>query len=99
MFISFDFYTRTGTIEHTRLGREMGVLLPVRHPTQLQSFYMLTFGHDFHTVTFQLNLYTVQNGMPQNTLLRRDIIFSFNSLHRSWTGINPHSHNVMPAGS
>ena len=82
IFASFGFYTRTDTVAHARLGREMGVLLPVRHSTQLQSFHMLTVGHNFRTVTFRLNLYAVQNGKPQNTLHRRDIIFSVNGLHR-----------------
>ena len=92
IFASFGFYTRTDTVAHARLGREIGVLLPVRHSTQLQSFHMLTFGHNFRTLTFRLNLYAVQNDRPQNTLLRRDIIFSVNDLHRGWTEINLHSH-------
>ena len=99
IFASFGFYTRTDTIAHARLGREIGVLLPVRHPTQLQSFHMLTVGHNFRTVTFRLNLYAVQNDRPQNTLLQRDIIFSVNGLHRGWTEINLHSNNIMLAGS
>ena len=41
----------------------------------------------------------MQNGMSQNALLRRDIIFSINDLHRGWTEINLHSHNIMLAGS
>ena len=75
MFTSCDFYATMDTITHARLGREMGMLLTMRHPTQLQSFHMLTFGHDFRTMAFRLNLYAVQNDRLQNILLRRDIIF------------------------
>ena len=60
MFTSFGFYTRTDTVAHARLGREMGMLLTVRHPTQLQSFHMLTVGHNFRTVTFRLNRFVTQ---------------------------------------
>ena len=41
MFTSLGFYTRTDIVAHVRLDREIGVLLPVRHSTQLQSFNML----------------------------------------------------------
>ena len=60
MFASFGFYTRTDTVAHARLGREMGVLLLVHHTTQLQSFHMLTFGHNFRTVKFRLNRFITQ---------------------------------------
>lgn len=98
-FTSFGFYTRMNTIAHARLGSGMGVFLPARHPTQPQSFQMLTFGHDFRIVTFRLNLYAVQNDRSRNTLLWRDIVFSVNSLCRGWAEIDLHSHNIMLAGS
>lgn len=85
---SFGFYTQTDTVPHARLGREMGVLLKVNHPTKLQSFHLLTFGRDFKTVTFRLNIYSVQNGLPQNTLLRRDIIFTVKGPQRGWTKVD-----------
>ena len=60
IFASFGFYTRTDTVAHARLGREMGMLLTVRHPTQLQGFHMLTVGYNFRTVTFRLNRFVPQ---------------------------------------
>lgn len=88
LLTSFGFYTQTDTVPHARLGREMGVLLKANHPTELQSFHILTFGRDFQTVTFRLNLYSVRNGVPQNTLLQRDVIFTVNGQQRGWTEVD-----------
>ena len=98
LFSSFGFYTQTDTVPHARLGREMGVLLDVRHPTELQSFHVLTFGRDFQSVIFRLNLYAVKNSTPQNTLLRHDIIFTVNGQQRGWTEVDLRPYTIMLTG-
>jgi hypothetical protein len=98
VFTSFGFYTTTDTAAHSRLGREMGVLLNVHHSTELQSFRVLTFGRDFQTVTFRLNIYAVRNGLPASTLLQRDIIFTVNGQQRGWTEVDLRPYAIRLAG-
>ena len=88
IFTSFNFYTQADTVPHARLGREMGVLLNVRHPTELHGFHVFTFGRDFATVTFRLNIYAVAGGLPGETLLRRDIVFDVDGRQRGWTTVD-----------
>lgn len=76
----------------------MGVLLTVRHPTDLQSFRVLTFGRDFQTVTFRLTIYAVRNGLPESTLLKRNVVFTVNGQQRGWTEVDLRPYAIRLAG-
>ncbi|WP_375416162.1 carboxypeptidase-like regulatory domain-containing protein [uncultured Hymenobacter sp.] len=98
-FTSMPFYLRGDTVPHIRLGRELGPLLKIKHPTRLKSFHLFTSGRDFKTVTFRLNIYAVQNGEPQNSLLRQDIIFTVNGQQRGWTAVDLRPYSIMLEGT
>lgn len=88
LFTSYGFYTQADTVPHARLGREFGTLLHVRRPTQLQELRLFTFGPDFKQVTFRLNIYTVRDGQPQESLLVKDVLFTVHSGQRNWTTVD-----------
>ena len=97
-FTMLGFYTQADTVPHIRLGRELGPVLKIKHPTQLESFHLFTSGRGFKTVTFRLNIYAMQDGEPQHSLLRQDIIFTVNGQQRAWTEIDLRPYNILLAG-
>ncbi len=97
-FTTLTFYIRADTVPHSRLGRELGPLLKIKHPTQLESLHLFTSGRDFKTVTFRLNIYAVQNGEPQSSLLGQDIVFTVNGQQRAWTEVDLRPYNILLAG-
>lgn len=97
-FTSATFYAQADTVPHARLGRELGPLLKLRHPARLESLHLFTFGRDFKSVTFRLNLYAVQNGEPQNSLLRQDIIFTVPGQQRGWNVVDLRPYAITLAG-
>ena len=97
-FTSYGFYTTMDTVAHARLGREIGVLLNIKHPTLLEYFHLFTFGRDFKSVTLRLNIYAVENGKPRRSLLRQDVIFTVNGQRRGWNTVDLRPFAVNLAG-
>lgn len=97
-FTSYSFYTQADTVPHARLGREFGTVLRVQGPTQLVDFHVFTFGQPFKTVTFRLNIYAVRDGLPQQSLLTRDVLFSITDPQRHWTTVDLRPYAISLAG-
>jgi hypothetical protein len=97
-FTSYGFYTTADTVPHARLGREIGVLLHIKHPTLLENFHLFTSGRDFKSVMFRLNIYAFENGQPRHSLLRQDIIFTVNGQQRGWTDVDLRPFAITLAG-
>lgn len=97
-FTSYGFYTTLDTVAHARLGREVGVLLAVQHPTHLESFHLFTSGRDFKSVTFRLNIYAFAKGQPQHSLLHQDVIFTVDGQRRGWTSVDLRPFAITLAG-
>ena len=95
---AFGFYTQADTVPHARLGREFGVLLHVRHPTQLRSLHLFTSSRQFRSVTFRLNLYAVRGGQPPQQLPHPDIVFTVRGQQRGWTVVNLQPYALALAG-
>lgn len=97
-FTSAPFYTQADTVPLARLGRELGPLLHLRHPVRLESLHLFTFGRDFKSVTFRLNIYAVQDGKPQNSLLQQDVIFTVPGQQRGWNVLDLRPYGITLAG-
>lgn len=97
-FTSYGFYTALDTVAHARLGREVGALLTVKHPTRLEGFHLFTSGRDFKAVTFRLNIYAFAAGQPQQSLLRQDVIFTVDGQRRGWTSVDLRPFAITLAG-
>jgi hypothetical protein len=97
-FTSYGFYITADTVPHARLGREVGVLLAIKHPTLLESFHLFTSGRDFKSVTFRLNIYAVEQGQPHHSLLRQDVIFTVGGQRRGWNNVDLRPFAITLAG-
>jgi len=97
-FTSYGFYTTLDTVAHARLGREVGTLLAVKHPTRLEVFHLFTSGRDFKSVTFRLNVYAFAQGQPQHSLLSKDVIFTVDGQRRGWTTVDLRPFAITLAG-
>ena len=95
---SYGFYTTADTVPHARLGREVGVLLAIKHPTLLESFHLFTSGRDFKSVTFRLNIYAVEQGQPHHSLLRQDVVFTVDGQRRGWNNVDLRPFAITLAG-
>lgn len=97
-FTSYSFYTTADTVPHARLGREIGVLLHVKHPALLENFHLFTSGRDFKSVTFRLNIYAFENGQPRHSLLRQDVVFTIDGQRRGWNNVDLRPFAITLAG-
>ena len=71
----FNFYTFYEKEVDDRLGKEAGVLLPVKRGCFLNELQMNISSNEFSNLKFRLNLYKVVDGIPTELIMPKEVIF------------------------
>jgi hypothetical protein len=71
----YNFYTFYEKEVDDRLGKEAGVLLPVKKDCFLNELQMHISSNEFSSLKFRLNLYQVVDGVPTELIMPKDVIF------------------------
>jgi hypothetical protein len=71
----FNFYTFYEKEVDDRLGKEAGVLLPVKRDCFLNELQMNISSNEFSSLKFRLNLYKVVDGIPTELIMPKEVIF------------------------
>lgn len=73
--LHFNFYTFYEKEVDDRLGKEAGVLLPVKRDCFLNELQMNISSNEFSSLKFRLNLYKVVDGIPTELIIPKEVIF------------------------
>ena len=71
----YNFYTFYEKEVDDRLGKEAGVLLPVKKDCFLNELQMHISSNEFSSLKFRLNLYQVVDGVPTELIMPKEVIF------------------------
>lgn len=96
--VHLGYYTAYDSIEHDKLGREYGVILPLKEDCLLQDFNVYLTQNEFKSVSFRLNIYSVENGIPAEPLLQKDVIFTVENERRKWISVDLKKYSIFISG-
>lgn len=85
-------YTEAALV-HDELGKEQGTVVAIDRNCYLKDFNMHVAFNRFKSVTFRLNLYSVQNGLPDRPLLAQDVRFDVTQ-PRGWVKVDLTPYNL-----
>ncbi|MFD2247302.1 carboxypeptidase-like regulatory domain-containing protein [Pontibacter ruber] len=81
------YFTTYETIDD-KLGREMGNIIALKKGCFVNDFNFYVSYNQFKSIKFRLNLYSVADGMPGQTLLKEDIIFDVKDQQKGWVKVD-----------
>ncbi|NME70394.1 carboxypeptidase-like regulatory domain-containing protein [Flammeovirga aprica] len=73
-----------GEVESNHIGKERGMILPVKKNCLLQSLNFHVSSNEYRFVKFRLHFYTIENGEPAELINDQDIIFKIENQFRGW---------------
>lgn len=90
----FNFYTFYEKEVDDRLGKEAGVLLPVKRDCFLNELQMNISSNEFSNLKFRLNLYKVVDGIPTELIMPKEVIFEIKEGYVGLYRLDLRSHNL-----
>lgn len=86
-------YVSTG-FTNNELGNEIGVIIPIKDsPTVLESFNFHVNENQYKPLVFRVNIYSLKNGLPDNSLIYENIIVK-TSQRNGMVNIDLRAYNV-----
>jgi hypothetical protein len=73
------FFTLGEVKRGNRIGKEVGTIIKVKSDTSVKSFNVLITKNLYELAKFRLTFYSVQDGIPGDVLINRDITFEITS--------------------
>lgn len=90
----YNFYTFYEKEVDDRLGKEAGVLLPVKKDCFLNELQMHISSNEFSSLKFRLNLYKVVDGMPTQLMMPQEVIFEIKDAYVGLYRLDLRSYNL-----
>ena len=90
----FNFYTFYEKEVDDRLGKEAGVLLPVKRDCFLNELQMNISSNEFSNLKFRLNLYKVVDGIPTELIMPKEVIFEIKEGYVGLYSLDLRSYNL-----
>ncbi|PIQ22799.1 MAG: hypothetical protein COW65_01175 [Cytophagales bacterium CG18_big_fil_WC_8_21_14_2_50_42_9] len=79
------------------LAKEQGTIINIDEEILLKDFNMHVAFNRFKYVKFRLNIYSVNNGLPQESLLRENVIFDVTE-QRGWIKVDLSKYHIFLEG-
>lgn len=77
------------------LGSEIGIKIKIkRSPTRLKRFNTRVLTKKHSKFKFRLNFYNIKDGLPNNNLLKENIIIDANDIKDGWVDINLEPYDI-----
>lgn len=73
--IHYNFYTYSESEINDRLGKEAGIVFPVKKDCYLNELQMHISSNEFSNLKFRLNFYKIVNDVPSEKILTKEVIF------------------------
>ncbi|KXX68062.1 carboxypeptidase-like regulatory domain-containing protein [Flammeovirga sp. SJP92] len=83
-----------GEVESNHIGKERGMILPVKKNCTLQSLNFHISSNEYKFVKFRLHFYKIENGKPTVLINDQDIIFKIENQFRGWYNVDLKPYNV-----
>ncbi|WP_417939267.1 hypothetical protein [Flavobacterium sp. RS13.1] len=71
----FNFFTVHDKTVDDYLSRERGMKFRIKKDCKVNDFNFNITSNEFQSVTFRLNFYKIENGLPSKIVIEKDIIF------------------------
>jgi hypothetical protein len=77
------------------LGAEKGVFIQSKkYPASLQSIRVHISQNEFDSLTFRINVYSIKDGLPTQTILKENILFYVPNQQKGWITVDVMEYNL-----
>lgn len=80
----YNFYTYYEKEVDDRLSKEVGMKLKVKSDCKVNNLNFHITSNEFRSLKFRLNFYKIENGLPKELLIQKNIIFEIKDEFKGW---------------
>lgn len=89
-----NFYSYYDKDVDDRLSRETGMRLKMRRNCHIEALNFNVTLNDFKSVKFRVNFYSIENDIPTNLIVQKDIIFEIKDTYLGWFKVDLESYEI-----
>lgn len=95
-FMTANMYTESNHV-NDNLGKEQATILSIDENCFLKDFNMYVTFNRFQNVKFRLNFYSVKDGLPDQPIIDKDVLFDVNQ-EKGWVNVDLTKYNIILSG-
>ena len=81
-----------------QLSAEMGLLFKIRNECRINSLNFYMSGNGFENVKFRLTFYSIEDDLPKDVIVNRDIIFDVTDKYTGWFNLDLKPYEIFISG-
>lgn len=81
-----------------RIGKEVGTIIKIKSDSEVKSFNVLISRNLYDLAKFRLTFYSVEDDLPGDVLIDRDITFEIKSKLQGWYKLDLSSYDIFMSG-
>ena len=89
-----NFYTYYDEDVDDKLSREKGMKLKINKNCRIKDLNFNITGNDFRSLKFRVNFYKIENGLPTEIIVNKNIIFEIKDGFLGWFTINLEPYDI-----
>lgn len=86
-------FTKKEYSNNNLIGREIGTIFNIENSCSINGIHIFVASNKYDSIKMRAIFYSVENGMPKDIIVNRDIIFSV-SEKKGWVNIDISQHNI-----
>jgi hypothetical protein len=90
-----NFYSSYEKNVEDRLSKEIGMRMKVKKNCLIEDLNFNVTSNEFKTLKFRLNIYSIKNNIPDDLLIKKDIIFEINNGFLGWYKVNLKDYDIF----
>ncbi len=92
--MSVDFYSYYEKDVDDRLSKEMGMKLELKNDCRIKDFNFRISQNDFKNIKFRVNFYKIENGLPSDLIVSKNIICEIKDGYIGWFKVDLEPYNI-----
>ena len=96
--INYNFYTTKDVDLSDRLSSEAGALLKIKNPCKVNSINFFIGQNQFKHIKFRLSFYSIDNGLPKDIIIHKDIIMDIKDNYKGWYKYDLQAYDIFLEG-
>lgn len=86
-------FTKKEYSNNNLIGREIGTIFNIEKSCSIKGIHIFVASNKYDSIKMRAIFYSVENGLPKDIIVNRDIIFSV-SEKKGWVNIDVSKHNI-----
>lgn len=91
----YNLYSYYEKDVNDRLSKEMGMKFRIRKNCHIKDLNFNITSNQFKSLKFRVNFYTIENGLPTDLIVQKNIIFEIKDAHLGWFKVDLEPYNIF----